>query len=47
MLFRSPFTGKPVRYEVTDGIAHLRGTPPKSEEQNPEYNLHYEITIRK
>jgi len=42
-----PFTGKPVRYEVTDGVAHLRGSPPKGEEQNPAYNLHYEITIRK
>ena len=42
-----PFTGKPVRYEVTDGVAHLRGSPPKGEEQSPAYNLHYEITIRK
>ncbi|QJW99221.1 hypothetical protein [Frigoriglobus tundricola] len=42
-----PFTGKPVRYELVDGVAHLRGSPPKGEEQTPAYNLHYEITIRK
>ncbi len=37
----------PFRYEVKGGVAHLRGTPPKGEEQNPGYNPHYEITIRK
>jgi hypothetical protein len=42
-----PFTGKPFRYEVIDGVAHLRGNPPKGDEQNPAYNLHYEIIIRK
>lgn len=42
-----PFTGKPFRYEVVDGVAHLRGTPPKGDEQNAAYNLHYEIIIRK
>lgn len=42
-----PFTGKPFRYELKDGAAHLRGTPPKGDEKNPAYNLHYEITIRK
>jgi hypothetical protein len=42
-----PFTGKPFRYEVKDGVAHLRGNPPKGDEENPAYNLHYEITIRK
>jgi hypothetical protein len=42
-----PFTGKPFRYEVKDGTAHLRGSPPKGDEKNPAYNLHYEITIRK
>ena len=42
---RSP--GKPFRYEVKDGVAHIRGTPPKGDEQIPVYNLHYEIAIRK
>ena len=42
-----PFSGKPFRYEVKDGAAHLRGSPPKGEEKTPVYNLHYEITIRK
>jgi hypothetical protein len=42
-----PFTGKPFRYEVIDGVAHVRGSPPKGDEQNVAYNLHYEIIIRK
>jgi hypothetical protein len=42
-----PFTGKPFRYELADGVVHLRGTPPKGDERNPAYNIHYEITIRK
>jgi hypothetical protein len=41
------FTGNPFRYEVKDGAAHLRGTPPKGDEKNPAYNIHYEIAIRK
>lgn len=41
-----PFTGKPFRYEVIDNVAHIRGTPPKGDEQNVAYNLHYEISIR-
>lgn len=42
-----PFTGKPFRYEVIDGVAHLRGNPPKGDDKNVAYNLHYEIVIRK
>ena len=43
-----PFTGKPFRYAVEEGAtAHLRGSPPRGEEQNPVYNVHYEITVRK
>lgn len=42
-----PVTGKPFRYELKDGTAHVRGTPPKGYEQIPTFNLHYEITIRK
>jgi hypothetical protein len=42
-----PFTGKAFRYELKDGVAHLRGNPPKGDEGNAAYNQHYEITIRK
>jgi hypothetical protein len=42
-----PFTGKPFRYEVVDGVAHVRGSPPKGDEKIAAYNLHYEIIIRK
>jgi hypothetical protein len=42
-----PFTGRPFRYTLDGGVAHLRGTPPPGEEKNPAYNLHYEIAIRK
>ncbi len=42
-----PFTGKPFLYELKDGTAHIRGTPPKGDESIAVYNLHYEITIRK
>jgi hypothetical protein len=42
-----PFTGKPFRYEVDGGTAHLRGTPPPGQEKNPSLNLRYEVTIRK
>jgi hypothetical protein len=42
-----PFTGKPFRYEASGNSAHLRGTPPRGEEKNPGYNIHYEVTIPK
>lgn len=42
-----PFTGKPFRYELKDGAAHLRGTAPKGYAEIATFNLHYEITIRK
>lgn len=42
-----PFTGKPLRYEVTDSMAVLRGTPPELLKAEPTYNRVYEITIRK
>jgi hypothetical protein len=42
-----PITGKPFRYAVESGTAHLRGTPPKGQEDNPPFNIHYEITVRK
>jgi hypothetical protein len=42
-----PFTGKPFRYAKDGNTAHLRGNPPRGDQKNPGYNLHYEITIRK
>ncbi len=42
-----PFTGKPFRYECDGTTAHLRGSPPTAEQKTPEFNLHYEVTIRK
>lgn len=42
-----PVTGKPFAYKVEEGTAHLRGNPPRGEEKNPAYNIHYEITLRK
>jgi hypothetical protein len=42
-----PFTGKPFRYEVTSGTAHLRGSPPPGAEKDPSLNVHYEVTVQK
>ena len=42
-----PFTGGPFRYEVAGATADLRGSPPRGEEKNPEFNVHYEVTLRK
>jgi hypothetical protein len=42
-----PFTGKPFRYEVNGGSAHLRGSHPSGEEKNVHFNLHYEISLQK
>jgi hypothetical protein len=42
-----PFTGKPFVYKVEGETAHLRGTPPREYKENPGYNIHYEITMRK
>jgi hypothetical protein len=42
-----PFTGKPFRYEVTGNTAHLRGSPPRSEEKAAPFNVHYEVTMQK
>ena len=41
-----PFTGKAFCYEVAGKTAHVRGTPPKSAQNNVDYRLHYEITVR-
>jgi hypothetical protein len=42
-----PFTGKPFRYQVEGATAHIRGTPPAGDKQNPALNVHYAITIQK
>ena len=41
-----PFTGKPFCYESSGKTAHLRGTPPKAEEKNVGFRVHYELTLR-
>jgi hypothetical protein len=42
-----PVTGKPFRYELKGTTAHVRGTPPRGDENNVVFNVHYEITIQK
>ena len=42
-----PFSGKQLLYEVKDGIATLRGTPPSSKKADPTYNRVYTIGMRK
>ncbi|HEV7224240.1 MAG TPA: hypothetical protein VGN42_16145 [Pirellulales bacterium] len=42
-----PMNGQPLGYELDGTTAHLRGSAPKGEEQNPSFNLHYEVTLRK
>jgi hypothetical protein len=42
-----PFTGKPFVYQLEGETSHLRGTPPRALKENPAFNIHYEITIRK
>jgi hypothetical protein len=41
-----PFTGKPFVYKVEEATGHLCGSPPRGEEQNPCFNVRYEITIQ-
>jgi hypothetical protein len=42
-----PFTGAPFIYKLEGKTAHIRGTPPPSQKNNPGFNVRYEITIRK
>ncbi|MDB5307323.1 MAG: hypothetical protein JWO38_1525 [Gemmataceae bacterium] len=42
-----PVTGRPFPYELKDGTAMLRGTPPPARKNEPPFNRVYEITIRK
>ena len=42
-----PVTGKPFHYEVNNGVAIIRGTPPADRKDDPSFNRAYEVTIRK
>ncbi|HZT80178.1 MAG TPA: hypothetical protein VFA26_08150, partial [Gemmataceae bacterium] len=42
-----PVTGRPFAYELKDGTAVLRGTPPKGMEKVAVYNVRYEVSIAK
>ncbi len=42
-----PFTSKAFQYELTGGVAHLRGSPAKGKEKDPAYNVHYLLSMRK
>jgi hypothetical protein len=41
-----PFTGRPFVCQVEGTTAHLRGGAPRGEEQNPAFNVRYEVTLR-
>jgi hypothetical protein len=42
-----PFTGRSFLYKLEGGTAILRGTPPAGQENNPGYNVSYEVTSRR
>ncbi len=42
-----PTTGKPFPYERQGDTARIRGTPARGAENQPGFNIRYEITIRK
>jgi hypothetical protein len=41
------FTGKPFVYKLEGASAQLIGRLPQREEQKPDYNIHYEVRIKK
>jgi hypothetical protein len=41
-----PFTGKPYRYEVANGVATIRGATPPTGKADPLLNRVYEVAIR-
>jgi hypothetical protein len=41
------FAGKPFMYKLENATAHLQGSSPRGEEQNPCFNVRYEVTIQK
>jgi hypothetical protein len=42
-----PFTGKPFDYVVEGAIAHVRGSSIRSEKNDLEYDVDYEVTLQK
>ncbi len=42
-----PFTGKPFDYHVEGATAHIRGRLREGEVEDPGYDVHYEVTLRK
>jgi hypothetical protein len=42
-----PFTGRPFRYEVLNGVASVRATPPPGREGDATLNRVYEVRVRK
>jgi hypothetical protein len=40
-------TGKAFRYSVEGATAHLRGSAPKGDEKNADYNVHLTVTLKK
>lgn len=42
-----PVTGKPFIYEMKEGVAVIRGTPPSDRKNDPTFNRVFEVTIRK
>ncbi len=41
-----PISGRPFLYEASGKTAHLRGTAPKSREDDRFFHVHYEITLK-
>jgi hypothetical protein len=42
-----PFTGKPFVYAMEGTTAHVRGSTLRGETHDPEYDVHYEVTLQK
>ena len=42
-----PVTGKPFVYAIAGATAHIRGRSSQAEENDPESNVHYEVTLQK
>lgn len=42
-----PFTGRPYRYELLNGVASVRATPPPGREGDASLNRVYEVSVRK
>jgi hypothetical protein len=41
-----PITGKPFVYKLEGATGYLYGSPPRGEEQNPCFNVRYEVTVQ-